>query len=221
MKNHNIEGGIRMVRKIVEKVPDKVLQKDLEKYRQRAIELGATDAKIITSDMILIDERVRVKCIQPKCEFYGTNANCPPHAIDLDLLRKVVNNFRYAIFIFQKVPSEEMCGTDWQKSAVRSAVKLFKLVSKIESEAFYDGYHLATGFGSGPCILYFCQNQECLVLSGQACRHPSRARSAMEGVGIDVFTMAAKVGWDVYPIGLTTQPSEVPHASRLGLVLIY
>ena len=210
-----------MVRKIVEKVPDELLQQDLEKYRQRAIELGTTDAKIITNDMILIDERVRAKCIQPKCEFYGTNANCPPHAIDLDLLRKIVNNFRYAIFIYLKVPSEEMCGTDWQKVATRSALKLFKIVSKIESEAFYDGYHLALGFGSGPCILYFCQNQECTtLLSGQACRHSLRARSAMEGVGMDVFTMATKVGWDVYPIGGTTQPSEVPHASRLGLVLI-
>ena len=48
-----------MVRKILVSVPDEVLQKDLEKYRQRAIELGATDAKIITTDKILIDERVR------------------------------------------------------------------------------------------------------------------------------------------------------------------
>ena len=52
-----------MVRKIVEKVPDELLQQDLEKYRRRALEIGATDAKIITTDIILIDERVRAKCI--------------------------------------------------------------------------------------------------------------------------------------------------------------
>jgi len=210
-----------MVRKIVEKVPDKVLQEDLEKYRQKAITLGAKDAKIITPDMVLIDERVRVKCIQPKCEFYGTNANCPPHAIDLDLMRKVVNKFQYAIFIYLEVPSGEMCGTDWMKPATRTGVKLFKIVSMIESEAFYDGYYLATGFGSGPCSLYLCANQECTILSGKPCRHPSRARSAMEAVGMNVFAMATKVGWDAYPIGLTAQPSEVPHGSRFGLVLIY
>ena len=38
-----------MVRKIVEKVPDEQLQKDLEKYRQQALELGAKDTKIITT----------------------------------------------------------------------------------------------------------------------------------------------------------------------------
>ena len=66
-----------MTRKIVDVVPDELLQSDLEKYRQRAIELGATDAKIITSDMVIVDERVRAKCIYPKCPWYGTNAHCP------------------------------------------------------------------------------------------------------------------------------------------------
>ena len=39
-----------MVRKILKKVPEEQLQRNLEKYRQRAIELGATDTKIITTD---------------------------------------------------------------------------------------------------------------------------------------------------------------------------
>ena len=67
-----------MVRKIVEYIPDEQLHNDLEKYRQHTIQLGATDAKIITADMVIIDERVRAKCIYPKCEYYGTSAHCPP-----------------------------------------------------------------------------------------------------------------------------------------------
>jgi hypothetical protein len=43
----------------------------------------------------------------------------------------------------------------------------------------------------------------------------------MEGVGMDVYTMATKIGWDIYPIGDATLPSEVPHGLRLGLVFIY
>jgi len=43
----------------------------------------------------------------------------------------------------------------------------------------------------------------------------------MEAVGIDAFTMAAKVGWDIYPIGGSTLPDKVPHGTKLGLVLIY
>jgi hypothetical protein len=38
---------------------------------------------------------------------------------------------------------------------------------------------------------------------------------------MDAFTMATKVGWDIYPIGLSTSPEDVPYGSLLGLVLIY
>ena len=97
-----------------------------------------------------------------------------------------------------------------------------EIVSKIEAEAFYDGYHLALGFACGPCKAAFCPEIECNALTtGQSCRHRLRARSSMEAVGMDAYTMAAKVGWDIYPIGASVQPSEVPHGTRLGLILIY
>ena len=213
-----------MSRKIVERVPDEVLQQDLEKYRQKAIELGATEAKIITTDMVLIDERVRAKCIIPKCEFYGTSANCPPHAIDLELVRKIVNNFHYGIFTMFKAPPEVIAGHSAEaiKERHRTVLKNHEIISRIEAEAFYGGYHLALGFAGGSCKLVLCPDVECSALvPGQGCRHPLRARSSMEGVGMDAFTMAARVGWDVYPVGGATSPSEVPHGVRLGLVFIY
>jgi predicted metal-binding protein len=213
-----------MSRKILERVPDELLQQDLERYRQRAIELGATDAKIITTDMILIDERVRAKCIYPKCHFYGTNIHCPPYAMDLELVTKIVNNFHYAIFSWFKVPSKALAGHGDKdmRERLRTQRKNHELVSKIEAEAFYDGYHLALGFANGTCKHIFCFNIECSALvPGQGCQHPLKARASMEGVGMDACTMAARVGWDVYPIGGATKPSEVPYGVRLGLVLIY
>jgi predicted metal-binding protein len=213
-----------MVRKILETVPDEMLQQDLEKYRQRAIELGATDAKIISTDMIIIDDRVRAKCIYPKCRGYGTNANCPPYAMELDQARKTVNGFKYAIFMKTEIPSELIAGSEARDKTlfVPAARNNQEIVSKIEAEAFFDGYHLALGFAGGSCKRVFCPDTECAaLLPGQPCRHPLRARSAMEAVGMDAFTMAAKVGWDIYPIGASTSPAEVPHGTRLGLVLIY
>jgi len=43
----------------------------------------------------------------------------------------------------------------------------------------------------------------------------------MEAVGMDAFTMATKFGWEIYPIGRSTSPEEVPYGLMLGLVLIY
>jgi len=212
-----------VVRKIVERVSDEQLQEDLGKYRQRALELGATDAKIITTDNVVIDERVRAKCIYPKCYGYGTNINCPPYAMDLDLVRKVVNNFQYAIFAKVDVPSVKIAGPEardrdlfapWRR-------KMNEVISKIEAEAFFDGYYLAVAFGSGSCKSDFCPKVKCSALvSGQPCRHSLKARSPMEAVGMDVFTMGVKVGWDIYPIGASVSPSEVPCGLRAALVLI-
>ena len=62
-----------MVRKMLADIPDELVHQDLEKFRQLAIDLGATDAKVVTMDMVIIGERVRAKCIYPKCQWYGTN----------------------------------------------------------------------------------------------------------------------------------------------------
>ena len=213
-----------MVRKIMETVPEEALQRDLEKYRQMAIELGATDAKIIATDMIVIDERVRAKCIIPLCRNYGTTPNCPPNAIDLDFTRKIVKSFSYAIFVMLKVPSQELTNPDFKqkRAGVRSSVKQAQTANKIESEAFYDGYYMATAFGSGPCQPYLCPDKECAAMvPGQRCRHPLMARQSMEATGIDAYLMAAKVGWDIYPIGGSISASDIPHGTRLGLVLIH
>jgi hypothetical protein len=48
-----------------------------------------------------------------------------------------------------------------------------------------------------------------------------RARPNMHGVGMDVFRMAACQGWDVYPVGESTAPYEVPQLSTFGLVLVH
>lgn len=211
-----------MVRKVVARVPDEVLQRDLERYRQRAIELGATDAKVVTSEMVLIDERVSAKCVYPKCDFYGTNANCPPYTMNPDQTRRLVDNYHYGIFIKLEVPSKEIVGPQAKKSGARWRRKIHEIVSKIEAEAFYDGYYLATGFASGSCKSVFCPDIECNALTlGQSCRKPLKARCSMEAVGMDVFALAANVGWEVYPIGRSLPPSEVPHGTRMGLVLIY
>jgi len=197
---------------------------DLETYRRLAVEeWGASDAKIITMDTVVIDERVRMKCSYPKCMFYGTNAHCPPHAMDLDAVRKLVSLYQYGLFLRLEVPPSEFAGPAVARNSTTPALlKTHQLVTKIESRAFYDGYHLAVGFSGGSCKAIFCPGQPCSALvTGSPCRHPSKARGSMECAGMDVFTMATRVGWEVYPIGGTSAPREIPCAASYGLVLIY
>ena len=213
-----------MLRKIVERVPDEVLQQDLDKYRQRALEMGATDAKIITTDIVVIDDRVRAKCIHPLCHRYGSNVNCPPYAPDLDQMRKAASGFRHAIFSKLEVPAEELAGPEADEKIkwLPYSRKILEIVGKIEAEAFRDGYYLATGFACGSCKGLFCPKVDCSALTpGQPCRFPLKARVSMEGAGMDVYAMATKVGWDIYPLGTAAPPPDIPFGAMFGLVLIY
>ena len=211
-----------MARKISASVSDEQLQEDLKKYRQHCLDLGATDAKIIRSDTVVIDERVRAKCIYPKCGAYGTNVHCPPHAMDLDQVRRTVKSYRYGIFFRVQVPSEEIVGKQAVEQLLRNQSHVYKMVGQVESEAFFDGYHLALGYACGPCKFVFCPAIECSALvAGQSCRHPMKSRSSMEAAGMDVYTMAARVGWDVYPIGRRSCPADVPFGANYALVLIH
>ena len=146
--------------------------------------------------------------------------------MNLEQTRKLVNGFRYAIFFRLKVPPETIAGTQRTPKQIKQSRLTDKtrleILSKIESEAFYDGYYLAVGFGGGPCKRVLCPNEECQALKpGQGCKFPLHARSAMEGVGMDVYLMATKVGWDIYPLGGKPPPPEVPHGTQLGIVFIY
>jgi predicted metal-binding protein len=215
-----------MVRKIMVKVPNALLIPDLNKYKEEAIKLGASDARVKKSYEVIIDERAYLKCVYPKFYYYGTNANCPPYSIKPDLMKKIIKSYKYGIIFTLEVPSEAFVGSYdvliKKGKMTASRKKMYEINSKLETMAFYDGYYFALGFAGGPCKSFFCNNLECQALtSGKPCRFPLKSRASMEGVGIDVFGMAARMGWDIYPCGQSLSPEDVPFGRRMGLVLIY
>lgn len=214
------------IREFVENVSAERLKEDLEKYKRMAIKLGATDAKVVTKDIIVIDERVRARCSSPRCPYYGTNLNCPPHTMwNLDWTRKIVSKYEYGILIMLRVSPEEHAGQNYYDThahPVPGAIKMYEIVSKIQSAAFYDGYHLAIGFGGGPaCKRVFCPNVECKGIKGEGCRMALKVNPSMHSVGMNAYSMASRVGWSIYPIGKKVDPLQVPYGTELGLVLVY
>ena len=200
------------------------INRDLQNYREIAVELGASESSIISAREVIIDERVRAKCIYPKCEFYGTNLNCPPYAPELTFIRRVVRNYENGILFCVKGRTEDFVG---RESHTRTESKretrrlLCKICAEIESKSFYDGYQFSLAFGQGPCKPMWCPQNDCAGLeAGKKCRFPLKARSSMEAVGMDVFRMAAKRGWEIYPCGARAEASKIPHVLLVGLVLI-
>jgi hypothetical protein len=50
--------------------------------------------------------------------------------------------------------------------------------------------------------------------------YPLKARPSMEGVGMDVYGLVTRAGWEIYPIYRSVVPKEVPRALSVGAVFI-
>ena len=51
----------------------------LEDIRRAALAQGAQDAVVLAVDELIIDPRVRFKCLVPTCYLAGGSAHCPPN----------------------------------------------------------------------------------------------------------------------------------------------
>lgn len=212
----------KKVEKIRVDMNEAQLQQDLEKYRGKALELGATQAIILKAEEIPVDERVTLKCRIPRCFGYGVSAHCPPHTLKPAELKEQLKKYRWAVFFIKEVPSAVIVRDKATiKERVAAYQEVFKIVSEIESLAFYDGHYLAFGFAAGSCRHTFCGQQEnCQALEGKRCRFSLLARPSMEAVGIDVYHLVAGAGWDIYPIGSNAKPEDMPKGVLAGIIIV-
>jgi predicted metal-binding protein len=200
------------------------VQADMERYCQLAREWGASGAAVIPACEVTIDERVRLKCTVPRCLRPGETPHCPPNGADLELVRKAIARYRHAVLIKCDVSpiGDYAPGKGSTKEEQRRVLSFHEkggeVVSKLERQAYKDGYHLAMGFGGGSCKDYLCKGLPCQVLDSGRCRFPGRARPAMEAVGMDVVKLINKAGWRAY--ALLDDLSVIPCAITVGIVFI-
>ncbi len=198
------------------------LAQDLERYVQKALEMGASHAAVIKAEEIPVDERITLKCQIPRCFGYGAGAQCPPNTMKPAELRELLQKYHWAVvFTLDVAPEVIVRNKATIKERVSAFQKIYKMVSEVESLAFYDGHYLAFGFGAGSCRHTFCGQQDsCLALEGKRCRFSLLSRPSMEAVGIDVYQLVARRGWDIYPIGSGAGPEQLPKGVLAGIVII-
>jgi predicted metal-binding protein len=210
------------IEKITVDMHEERLEEDLERYRQKALELGATRALVVGAEDIPVDDRVTLKCRIPRCFGYGAGAHCPPHAMKPSELRDILKLYRRAVLFIKEVPPEVIVRDKTTiKERVSAYQAVYRIVSEIESLAFYDGHYLAFGFAAGSCRHTFCgEHKTCQAMAGERCRFSLLSRPSMEAVGIDVYRMVAKAGWEIYPIGSGTKPADIPKGTLAGIIIV-
>jgi predicted metal-binding protein len=183
--------------------------KSFDFLKKQALELGAVAAKIIPVEKIVIEDRIVFKC-RLGCEKYGKSLACPPYAPSPIEFRKIVSEYRYALFMKFKTHAEgdaelrtyltkadDRAVPREMKAKVESfwaawnedMKKLRDTVIVLEKAASGKGFLLAAGLVSGSCQV--CE--KCNVEKG-VCVHPETRRFSEEAVGVNVKATAEKAG---------------------------
>jgi predicted metal-binding protein len=143
-------------------------ERDLERYRALALELGAADAVGFTPDDIAFEPRTILKCMFG-CSDWGQGPTCPSRAGSLMPweYEPILRRYKWGVIVHSSD----------KKTAQEASFA-------IEERAFHDGYHLAFSMSDCACC------PECAGLAGKPCANPKKARPAFHSVGIDVFATA-------------------------------
>jgi predicted metal-binding protein len=163
---------------------------ELERFAQRACELGALEAKIIPAHSVVTAAWVRLKC-QFGCGGYNNSHCCPPRTPTPVETQEAINGYTRALLA-------RFDGNGHPSLAI----------IELEREIFLQGFYKALGFGDGPCRL-------CETCNLEKCAHPAKARPSMEACGIDVYATAHANG---YPIEVLRDRDA--QGNYYGLVLI-
>jgi len=193
------------------------LSTSLMRLKKTAVELGANDARIISTDRIPIEDRIVEMCKKPPCECYCMSANCPPHVTKPREARKWMLSYEVALLFKMDVPPRIL----FSEESLDVFSKTFVICTGLESLSHDLGYVHSKGLAAGPCKSVFCRNTPCEALqNGGKCRYPSLGRPSMEALGVNVFRLVKDVGWKIYPILKSTNPEDVPSGTLAGLLLV-
>jgi len=191
-------------------------QRGHEKFeflRKMSLEMGAVDAKIITADKVVVEDRIVLKC-KVGCFHYGKTLACPPHAPTAEEFRKIVSEYRYALLMkFEsRAKADKKLAKYLSKAETDPAIpqnvkgkvqefwaawkddktKMLSVVLDLEKAAMSKGYPLAIGLVSG-----YCQLCETCTLDRTTCVNPTKARYSEEGVGVNVQVTAKNAGINI------------------------
>jgi predicted metal-binding protein len=166
-----------------------LLKGSLRALFEKAKEMGASSAKLISTKDVFVEDYVRIKC-QYGCRMYGIRLTCPPYTPTPEETRKWLKNYSKALLIeFKNLKNRE------------DLSRVHEIGVALERDAFLSGFYRALVLVSGPCR--YCK--PCVAeraknrgsLSKADCVYPLKARPSMEAVGIDVYKTARKAGFSI------------------------
>jgi predicted metal-binding protein len=186
------------VRRITADVDADQLIPDLEKLKNKAMDMGASDAAVIeTKDIIFNPDILR----RIEADKTYPSIHWPLHYLKDDL-QEAIQLYRHGIFFRVQTDAkfpDYGGGPIADENHRRNFLKIYEISTAIESAGFYMGYHLSLGLAAGNCRAVFCSDEKrCWpMIKGKICVYPNMGRPSLEAAGIDALAMAKKLKWNL------------------------
>jgi len=195
---------------------------------EEAQRLGALEAKVISPNKVVVENRVLLKC-RTGCDSYGKKFVCPPFASTPDEFRKMLKEYEKVLIV--KFPAEAEAKEDVGRSLLRNLCapdtppslrertknfwdvwsgdkrRILLAMLELEKAAFNRGYTFAVALTAGSCTLCEKCNMEA------TCTHPTMARYPEHALGVNVKKTLKNIGMSI------KFPFE-RHPEGIGMLLI-
>jgi predicted metal-binding protein len=167
------------------------LENDDEAIVRTALHLGASDAKLITSDQVILGNWVRAKC-HYGCPYFGKTLTCPPFTPSIDEVRNILSEYEKILLMrFEQIPiTENPNENEFVKEFEKRQTEANDATLNIEKQLLLKGYYKVFALEPGRCN----RCSDCANETGK-CRFPLQARPAPESFAIDMFKTVENAGW--------------------------
>ena len=162
-------------------------EKSFDLMIERALQLGAYKAGVVTTAQIPLDRVFRDICASNACGMYGKCHMCPPDVGDIDALMGEIGQYANAL-VYQTVTAlEDSFDFEGMTEAKKATYRIAHQIRQIFDElGVKDVLHLGAG-GCGVC-------EVCAKRTNEPCRFPHLAMPSLEAYGVNVSGLASAAG---------------------------
>jgi len=162
---------------------------DAQSVKEQAARLGFDLCLGFDPALLVPEERIRGYCIENRCGSYNANHMCPPRVGSLGEVTARLQRFPEGVLLQY---SRRMDVANDREGVIRTKLEFHRLVLRLERRLEKRGVGGLWGLIGGNCEL--CRT--CTALEDKPCRHPEKARTSLEGIGVDVVGLLGRLGLD-------------------------
>ncbi len=167
---------------------------DSETVLGQSVKMGFDLSVEFDTAWLVPEERIRAYCVENRCGSYNAHHMCPPRVGSLTEVTARLRDFPQGVLLQRSRPADVAHD---REAVTRTKLEFHRLVLRLERRLRRRGFDHLWAMIGGNCQM--CP--ACAAVSDQPCRHPSKARTSLEALGVDVVGLQRRLGLDAtfYP----------------------